>query len=191
MEENPHALWNNLKQRYEQQKAIVLPETSHEWNYVHLQDFKTVDEYNHVVHKVCQKLQFCEKEPIETEKIEKTLSTMLPSERILTLSYREKNFTDYALLIQTLRQAEKNHEITIWNSQQRSMGTTPLPEVHANIKKFDQNGNTQSGCSTSRGKRQRTRKSRGKFQKGKDISESKYDKNNKTACYKCERTLIS
>ena len=36
MEKNPHALWNNLKQRYEQQKAIVLPETSHEWNYVHL-----------------------------------------------------------------------------------------------------------------------------------------------------------
>ena len=51
---------------------------------------------------------------------------MLPSERILTLSYREKNFTDYALLIQTLRQAEKNHEITIWNSQRRPMGTAPL-----------------------------------------------------------------
>jgi len=107
-----------------------------------------VDEYNHAVHRVSQKLRFCGKEPTELEKIEKTLSTMLPSERILTLSYREKNFTDYALLIQTLRQAEKNHEITIWNSQRRPMGTAPLPEVHANIKKFDQNGNTQSGGST-------------------------------------------
>ena len=140
MEENPCALWDNLKQHYEQQKAVVLPEASHEWSYLRLQDFKTVDEYNHVVHKVCQKLQFCEKEPIETEKIEKTLSTMLPSERILTLSYREKNFTDYALLIQTLRQAEKNHEIIIWNSQQRPMGTAPLLEVHANIKQSAQNG---------------------------------------------------
>jgi len=111
MEENPRALWNNLKQRYEQQKAIVLPEASHEWNYLHLQDFKTMDEYNHAIHRVSQKLRFCGKEPTELEKIEKTLSTMLPSERILTLSYREKNFTDYALLIQTLRQAEKNHEI--------------------------------------------------------------------------------
>ena len=116
MEENPHALWNNLKQRYEQQKAIVLPETSHEWNYVHLQDFKTVDEYNHVVHRVSQKLQFCGKEPTEAEKIEKILSTMLPSEIILTLSYREKNFTDYALLILTLCQAEKNHVIMSQNS---------------------------------------------------------------------------
>ena len=78
-----------------------------------------MDEYNHAVHRDSQKLRFCGKEPTEAEKIEKTLSTMLPAERILTLSYREKNFTDYALLIQTLHQAEKNHEITIWNSQQR------------------------------------------------------------------------
>ncbi|XP_039851478.1 uncharacterized protein LOC120709922 [Panicum virgatum] len=163
MEENPRALWNNLKQRYEQHKVVVLPEASHEWNYLRLQDFKTVDEYNHAVHRVCQKLRFCGKEPPEAEKIEKILSTMLPSEIILTLSYREKNFTDYALLILTLRQAEKNHVITIWNSQQRPMGTAPLPEVHANIKKSDQNGNTQSGGSTGKGKRKRTRKPRGKF----------------------------
>ena len=77
---------------------------------------------------------------------------MLPSERILTLSYREKNSTDYALLIQTLRQAEKNHEITIWNSQQRPMGTVPLPEVHANIKQSGQNGKTQSEGSSGKGK---------------------------------------
>jgi hypothetical protein len=30
MEENPHELWKNLKQRYEQQKAIVLPGATHE-----------------------------------------------------------------------------------------------------------------------------------------------------------------
>ena len=93
-----------------------MPTASHEWNYLHLQDFKTIDEYNHDVHRVSQKLRFCGKEPTEAEKIEKTLSTMLPSERILTLSYREKNFKDYALLIQTLRQTEKNHEMNFWNS---------------------------------------------------------------------------
>jgi len=152
MEENPRALWNNLKQRYKQHKAVVLPEASHEWNYLRLQDFKTVDEYNHAIHRVSQKLRFCGKEPTELEKIEKTLSTMLPSERILTLSYREKNFTDYALLIQTLRHVEKNHEITIWNSQQRPMGTAPLSEVHANNKQSGQNGKTQSGGSSGKGK---------------------------------------
>ena len=83
MEENPCALWNNLKQRYEQSKAIVLLEASREWNHLCIQDFKTIDEYNHAVHRVSQKLRFCGKEPTEAEKIEKTLSTMLPSETII------------------------------------------------------------------------------------------------------------
>ena len=65
------------------------------------------------------------------------------------------------------------------------MGTAPLTEVHANIKKFGQNANTQLGGSTGEGKRKRTCKPHGKFQKGKGISKLKYDKNNKTACYKC------
>ncbi len=76
----------------------------HEWNYLRLQDFKTIDELNHVVHKICSKLQFCENEPSEVEKIEKTLFIMLPSERIITQQYREKNFTVYSSLIQKLKQ---------------------------------------------------------------------------------------
>jgi hypothetical protein len=89
MEENPHELWKNLKQHYEQQKATVLPKATHEWKHLRLQDFKTVHDYNHVVHKLSQKLWFCNKEPTEAEKIENTFSTMLPSERILTLRGRE------------------------------------------------------------------------------------------------------
>jgi len=57
---------------------------------------------------------------------------MLPSERIITQQYREKNFTEYSSLIQTLKQAEKSCELTMWNSNQRPLGTTPLPEIHAN-----------------------------------------------------------
>ena len=105
-EEDPRALWTSLKNRYEQYKAIILPEATHEWNHLRLQDFKSVDEFNHVVHKICSKLRFCEKEPTEAEKIEKTLSTMLPSERIITQQYREKNFTEYSSLIQTLKSTQ-------------------------------------------------------------------------------------
>jgi hypothetical protein len=86
-EEDSRALWTALKNRYEQHKA----KATHEWNHLRLQDFKTVDEFNHVVHKICSKLRFCEKEPSEAEKIEKTLSTMLPSETIITQQYWEKN----------------------------------------------------------------------------------------------------
>ena len=60
------------------------------WNQLRVQDFKSVDAYNHAVHKISQKLKFCEKEPSDLYKIEKTLSTMLPLERLITQQYREK-----------------------------------------------------------------------------------------------------
>jgi hypothetical protein len=37
------------------------------------QDFKSIGEYNHVVHKVCARLRLCEKEPSEADKIRKIL----------------------------------------------------------------------------------------------------------------------
>jgi hypothetical protein len=73
MEEESHSLWMTLKGRYEQQKAILLPEANHEWTQIHLYDFKSIEEYNHAIHKVCAKLRFYEKEPSEEDKIEKTL----------------------------------------------------------------------------------------------------------------------
>jgi hypothetical protein len=63
MEEEHHSLWVALKGRYEQQKVILLPEANHEWTQIRLQDFKSIEDYNHAIHKVCAKLQFCEKEP--------------------------------------------------------------------------------------------------------------------------------
>ena len=64
-----------------------------------VQDFKSVNTYNHAIHKISQKLKFCEKDPSDLDKIEKTLSTMLPSERLITQQYREKGFTVYANLL--------------------------------------------------------------------------------------------
>ena len=92
LEENPWNLWTSLKKRYEQQKALILPAANYEWTQLRLQDFKTVSDYNHAIHRICWKLQFCEKEPSDADKIEKTLSTMLPSKRILQQQYRERNF---------------------------------------------------------------------------------------------------
>jgi len=83
MTKNPRELWDSLKERYEQQKELIWPEANHEWNHLRLQDFKSVADYNHAVHKICSKLKFCEKEPTDADKIEKTLSTMLPSDRVL------------------------------------------------------------------------------------------------------------
>jgi hypothetical protein len=99
-----------------------------------LQDFKSIGEYNHDVHKICARLYFCEKEPFEIDKIEKTLQTMLPSDRILQHQYRAKNYQTYSDLVHDFLQVEKYNELTLKNHHQRSIGSAPMPEVHHNVK---------------------------------------------------------
>jgi hypothetical protein len=96
MIDNPRDLWVALKERYDQQKELIWPEANHEWNNLCLQDFKSVANYNHIVHRICSKLKFCEKEPTDGDKIEKTLSTMIPSNRVLQQQYRAKNYQFYS-----------------------------------------------------------------------------------------------
>jgi hypothetical protein len=187
-EESPSTLFLALKTRYEQQKAVVLPEALHDWTHLRLQDFKSIGEYNHVVHKICSKLRFCEKEPTEGEKIEKTLSTMLPSDRILQQQYRARNYTVYSELIHMLLQAEKHDELLAKNGSQRPVGAQPLPEVHLNV------ANRQKFNGTSRGKQsnfEHKRKRNGNRRsrnpgKGKGTSKPRFDKSklcNKCGCY--------
>jgi hypothetical protein len=61
MEKEPNVLWAALQTRYEQQKTMILPKANHDWTMLRLHDFKSIGEYNHVVHKICVRLRFCEK----------------------------------------------------------------------------------------------------------------------------------
>jgi hypothetical protein len=130
LEENPRNIWVSLQEHYEQQKEIICPEAQHEWNHLRLQDFKSVTDYNHIVHNICTRLKFCEKEPTDAEKIQKTLSTMHPSNRVLCNQYRKGNHQVYSQLIHSLIQAEKNDELLMKNHHLRPVGVAPLPEVH-------------------------------------------------------------
>jgi hypothetical protein len=112
-----------------------LSEANHEWTQIRLQDFKSIEHYNHAIHKVCAKLRFCEKQPSEENKIEKTLQTMLHSDQVLQHQYRARNYQHYADLIRDILQAEKYDELTIKNHHQRHVGAGPLPEIHHNEKK--------------------------------------------------------
>ncbi|KAJ1254816.1 hypothetical protein BS78_K323400 [Paspalum vaginatum] len=103
LEENPCTMWVSLKERYEQQKELIPPKAEHDWNHLRMQDFKYIDEYNHAVHNICTRLKFCEKEPTDTEKIHKALSTMHPADR----------------LIHSLTQAERNDELLLKNHHLR------------------------------------------------------------------------
>ena len=89
MEESPMTLWNSLKERYEQQRAVMFPEAQREWVLVRFQDFKSIAAYNSAVHKINSKLRFCNSVVSDADLIEKTLSTFHPSMRILAEQYRQ------------------------------------------------------------------------------------------------------
>jgi hypothetical protein len=74
------------------------------------------------------------REPSKVDEIEKTLQTMIPSNRILQHQYHAKNYQNYSDLIRDLLQAEKHDELTLRNHHQRFVGSAPLPEVHYNGK---------------------------------------------------------
>jgi hypothetical protein len=55
------------------------------------------------------------REPLEEDKNEKTLQTILLSDRVLQHQYQAQNYQHYADLIRDLLQAEKHDELTIKN----------------------------------------------------------------------------
>jgi hypothetical protein len=56
LEEEPNVLWAALLNHYEQQKVVILPKANHDWIHLRLQDYKSIGDYNRVVHKICAKL---------------------------------------------------------------------------------------------------------------------------------------
>jgi hypothetical protein len=78
---------------------VIFPYANYEWVHLRLEDYKFIGDYNHVVHKICAKLQFCENEPSDGDKIEKTLTTMLPSDGILKHQHHSRNYQHYSELV--------------------------------------------------------------------------------------------
>jgi hypothetical protein len=92
LEEEPSVLWTALQNRYEQQMDVILPEANHDWIHLRLLDYKSIGDYNHVVHKICAKLRFCEKEPSNKDKVEKLLqepSNKDKIEKLLQLCFHQ------------------------------------------------------------------------------------------------------
>ena len=187
MEEEPNVLWLSLKNRYEQQKAVILPEANHEWTHIRLQDYKSIGDYNHAVHKICARLRFCGKEPSDADKIEKTLQTMIPSDRVLQHQYRARNYQTYSELIHDLLQAEKHDELTMKNHKQRRVGAAPMPEIHHTVKNEKKGDGPKSHPKKSDNSKKRKRNKRPDKQNTKaprkDTPTSKQEKCKKCGCF--------
>src|SRR6266508_3824603 len=186
MEEDPIALWVSLKDRYDHQKAIMLPEARREWSLIRLMDFKSIGEYNSAIHKICSKLRFCDQPVSDEDLIEKTLSTFLPANRLLQQQYRNEKYTKYSALIHDLAQAEKQDKLLTKNHQMRPPGTAPLPEVHFNVqnnKKFGGKKHKKNFKGKWANKRQRSKGSN----KGKG-NPKHHNNDNSQVCQQCGYT---
>lgn len=128
--ENPLDLWTELKNRYDHQRTVALPQARFDWKNLRFQDFKSVDEYNSALFKIVAILRLCGDVVTERDLLEKTLSTFHTSNMVLQEQYRERNFQDYSSLISCLLLAEKNNQLLVLNSKMRPPGTAPIPEAN-------------------------------------------------------------
>ena len=85
-------LWNNLKERYDHQKTVILPRARFDWLHLRLQDFKSVSEYNSAMFKITSQLKLCGETITGEDMLEKTFSTFHATNMLLQQQHREKGF---------------------------------------------------------------------------------------------------
>ena len=80
---DPLVLWNNLKDRYDHQKTVILPKARYDWMHLRLQDYKTVSEYNSAMFRISSQLKLCREKVTDEDMLEKTFSTFHESNLLL------------------------------------------------------------------------------------------------------------
>ncbi|XP_068312502.1 uncharacterized protein [Pyrus communis] len=89
--EDPRTLWLALTDRFDHQKDMYLPEARHDWQHRCFQDFKSVNEYNSEVCRMCSLLKFCKAELTKSDFLERTYSTFHATNIILQRQIRHRN----------------------------------------------------------------------------------------------------
>ncbi|XP_058208289.1 uncharacterized protein LOC131321309 [Rhododendron vialii] len=135
---DPLNLWNNLKERYGHQKAVILPNARYCWLNLRLQDYKSVSEYNSTLFKIVSILKLYREQITEKDMLEKTFSTFHANNLLLQQQYRERGFEKYSDLISCLLVAEQNNELLLRNHESRPTSALPFPK--ANRVSFPSNG---------------------------------------------------
>ncbi|XP_020263837.1 uncharacterized protein LOC109839738 [Asparagus officinalis] len=199
-EKDPAVLWQSLKDRFDQQTAIMLPQAQYDWLNLRFQDFKSVTEYNSTLHRIVSQLKLCKQNITEAELIEKTLSTFHASNLVLQQQYMTKNYSKHSELISALLVAEKHNQLLMRNHNARPVGSLAVPEAHAtnqsNTHRCGRGRGRGHGRGSYRGGRGRGRRNANSLQDcNKDQNKDKPHShkpsshqqvtNNKQACYQC------
>ena len=75
---DPLVLWNNLKDRYDHLKLVVLPQARYDWIHLRLQDFKSISEYNSSMFKIISQLKLWGENITDHDMLEKSFPLSLP-----------------------------------------------------------------------------------------------------------------
>ena len=148
-EEDPLGLWQSLKDRYDHQKMVILPNAQSEWLNLRFQDYSAISDYNSALFNIVSRLRLCGERIADEQMIEKTLSTFHASNVLLQQQYRERRFSKYSELITCLLVAEQNSKVLIKNHNARPTGSVAVPEANAN---FRQNRGRGKGRGRGRGR---------------------------------------
>ncbi|XP_004237325.1 uncharacterized protein [Solanum lycopersicum] len=127
---DPLVLWNNLKDRYDHLKLVVLPHARYDWINLRLQDFNSISEYNSSMFKIISQLKLCGENITDHDMLEKTFSTFPASSMLLQQQYREMGFKKYSELISHLLAAEQHNDLLMKNHESRPTGSMSFPEVN-------------------------------------------------------------
>ncbi|KAI5339437.1 hypothetical protein L3X38_018709 [Prunus dulcis] len=99
VDDEPLVLWKALGERYDHQRMVTLPRARYEWTHLRFQDFKSVSEYNSVMHRITSLMRLCGKNMSEENMLEKTLSTFHASNVLLQQQYRHSGFKKCSELV--------------------------------------------------------------------------------------------
>ncbi|XP_071902181.1 uncharacterized protein [Coffea arabica] len=72
---DPLVLWQDLKERFDHLKLVVLPKVRYDWLHLRLQDFKSVNEYNSAMFRITSQLSLCGEKVTDEDMLEKIFST--------------------------------------------------------------------------------------------------------------------
>ncbi|XP_016572750.2 uncharacterized protein LOC107870648 [Capsicum annuum] len=133
---DPLILWNNLKERYNHLKMVILSQAHYEWTYLRLQDFKNITNYNSALFRIKLQLNFCGENITDHDILEKTFSTFPTSSMLLQQQYREMEFKKYSELIAHFLVAEQYNELLMRNHENGPHSTALFPKV--NVAHFHQ-----------------------------------------------------
>ena len=80
---DPFTLWNNLNDRFDHQKKVILPKARYDWMHLRLQDFNSVSEYNSALFKISSRWKLCGEKMTDEDMLEKTSTTFHASNVLL------------------------------------------------------------------------------------------------------------